>query len=81
MNSAFILQHLHELACGAEDVKFIGVYRSEADALDAVERLRSQPGFRDHPNVITADSTEVSGFYVDTCTVGVDHWAEGYVTV
>jgi homoserine kinase type II len=53
MHSVFVVQHLHILPGGEEDVKFVGVYRSFEAACSAVERLRSQPGFRDHPRIGT----------------------------
>ena len=54
----------------AEDVKLIGAYSSEASARAAVERLRSQPGFRDYPDCFSVDAYEVDK----------DHWIEGFVT-
>lgn len=39
MQEVFILWHVHD-SNGAEDEKFIGVYRTEADAKAAIERLR-----------------------------------------
>ena len=52
-----------------EDVKFIGAYSSEASARAAVERLRSQPGFRDYPDHFTIDPYEIDK----------GHWAEGFI--
>jgi hypothetical protein len=64
----YVLQHVHELSDGREDVKLIGVYSSESAAQDAVTRLSGQPGF--------ASATE--GFHVDPYELDVDHWVDGY---
>lgn len=71
MASVFVLQHVHELEGGDEDVKLIGVYSTREQAFSAVERLRSLPGFCDEP----------SGFNVDEYSLDQDQWTEGYVTV
>ena len=34
---------------GVDYLKSVGVYSTEADAKQAIERLRNKPGFRDHP--------------------------------
>jgi len=70
MSTVFVLQHEYEW-CGHDEVKIIGVYASQADAAEAVERLRKQPGFRDWSG----------GFSIDPYELGVDHWVEGFVTV
>jgi len=64
----YILQHERDLGDDASDVKLIGVYRSEADALAARDRLGAAPGFRDHRD----------GFSVDAYALGQDHWTEGF---
>jgi hypothetical protein len=71
MASVFVLQHVHTLGDGTEDVKFIGVYSAREKADAAVARLSRQPGFSDAPE----------GFHVDEYRVDQDHWVEGYVTV
>jgi hypothetical protein len=71
MTSVFVLQHVHEMDDGTEDVKFIGVYSSRQKAQAAAERLRAAPGFSDSPD----------GFSIDEYGVDHDHWAEGYVAV
>jgi hypothetical protein len=43
------------------------VYRNEADALAAKERLKNQPGFREYPD----------GFITAKYDIGRDHWTEG----
>lgn len=63
-----VLQHVRTDSQHGEDVKLIGVYRSDAEARDAVERLKTLPGFRD-----CAD-----GFQVDRYELDKDHWVEGF---
>ena len=69
MTNVFIVQHVHDLGEGIEDVKLIGVYSSPESAEQAVERLRTAPGFRD----------ELDGFSVDSYKMDKDHWVEGFV--
>ena len=71
INVVFVLQHLHGLPTGEDDVKLIGVYASQASAEAARERVRRQPGFADHPD----------GFTITQYETGKDHWTEGFVTV
>lgn len=49
----------------------IGIYATEADAAEAIGRLRDQPGFRDFPE----------GFNIYPKTLGKTGWQEGFVTV
>lgn len=46
----YLLWHTYAADSGDEDHKLIGVYSSEARAKEALEQVRSQPGFRDHPD-------------------------------
>jgi len=63
----FVVQHVHVLAADEEDVKLIGVYSTRDAAQKAIDRLKSQPGFRDTP----------TGFSIDAYTLDEDNWAEG----
>lgn len=82
MRQAFVLQHLHELPSGQDDVKLLGVYSSRSSALAATDRLKAQPGFRAHPHIVDPSASgETQGFYISEYTVDQDHWIEGYVTV
>jgi hypothetical protein len=47
----------------------IGVYRTEADAKAAIERLRHKPGFTTFPD----------GFQVSPYELNQDHWTDGFV--
>jgi hypothetical protein len=78
MKTVIVLHHVHIHDSDNEDVKLIGIYSTREKAVDAVERLRIQPGFRDSPN-INEDATE-SGFTLDTYTIDEDNWAEGFFT-
>lgn len=82
VGSVFVVQHLHLLPGGVEDIKFIGVYRSADSARSAVERLRKQPGFHDFPRIVdAANDSDEQGFYVDEYQLDEDHWVEGFVTL
>jgi hypothetical protein len=78
MSTVFVVQHVS----ATENVKFIGVYRSSEAARAAIERLRVQPGFRDHPRLIDPLKDEdEAGFYIGEYELDKDHWTEGFVTV
>jgi len=81
MKSVFVLQHVHTLPGGEEDIKLVGVYSSEALALKAVARIASQPGFRDDPVLVDPDGDRIDGFHIGKYAIDVDHWTEGFVTV
>ena len=49
-------------------LKTIGHFSDEAKAAAAIEAVRLQPGFRDHPD----------GFGIDKCRVNVVCWQEGF---
>ena len=81
MESAFLLQHLHVLPDGSEDLKVIGIYASMESAMSAIERLKSQPGFSDFPDLIDPSTdSEPSGFYIDKYILNQDHWSEGFIS-
>jgi hypothetical protein len=81
MKSVFVLQHLHTLPQGEDDVKMIGIYATREDALEATRRLATQPGFRDLPQVNDHTTDDMQGFHVEEYQIGLDHWQEGYATV
>lgn len=64
----WLLHHIRDLEDDAQDVKFIGVYSSEDKGKQAIDRLRSQPGFADFPE----------GFELESQRVDRDNWAEGF---
>jgi hypothetical protein len=71
MTKVYVLQHVHALDDGAEDVKFIGVYSSRENAQAAITRLCQAPGFCEAP----------TGFHIDEYQVDRDQWVEGYSTI
>lgn len=82
MHSVFLVQHLHRLPNGEEDVKIIGVYRTKKAALEAVARLSAQPGFSQHPSVVNGDQDDDDqGFHVDEYKLDEDQWTEGFDTM
>lgn len=68
-STVYLVQHSYATD-QCDDTKVIGVYRTHASATEAVARLRSAPGFREH-----ADD-----FSVDEYRLDVDHWVDGFVT-
>ncbi|MFF2084913.1 hypothetical protein ACFVVM_14135 [Nocardia sp. NPDC058176] len=68
MNSVFLLEHSYRTVDGVDEQKRIGVYASEEDARAAIDRLISQPGFRDHPD----------DFVIERYVVDADRWTGGY---
>jgi hypothetical protein len=84
MKTVFVVQHLHVLHDGQENVKMIGVYSSLEAARAAVDRLKGQPGFRDYPRLVdplTDTDADASGFYIEAYPLDKDNWTEGFVTV
>jgi len=80
--SVFLLQHLHMINIDEEDVKIIGIYKTYERAIEAIERIKIQPGFSDHPKLIDASvDDDVDGFYIDEYFLDEDNWAEGFATV
>ncbi|MEU1275616.1 hypothetical protein [Streptomyces sp. NPDC005799] len=47
---------------------FLGLYSSRRGAEERIERARTLPGFRDHPD----------GFHVHEYVVGEAHWTHGF---
>ncbi len=52
-----------------DDELLIGVSETESDANNAIERLKSKPGFLDFPQAFEIHSYEL----------GQDHWTEGFI--
>jgi hypothetical protein len=82
MTTVFVVQHLHLLPHGEEDVKLIGVYTSRAFAVAATERLAQHPGFSDFAEIVdpAVCPTDAQGFYLSEMSLDLDYWSEGYVT-
>ena len=71
MATVFLLWHVHKLTEETDDEKLIGVYSSEARAMEARTRVAIQPGFRDQPE----------GFEIHAYELDRDGWPEGFVTI
>lgn len=71
MAKVYVLQHVHSMDDGSEDVKFIGVYSSQECAQAAIARLGKAPGFSEAP----------AGFHIDEYQIDKDQWVEGYSTL
>ena len=81
MITVYLVQHLH-LLDEVEDIKIIGIYRSEAAAMMAINRVKNHPGFCDFPNVVdSAQEGDNQGFHICPYDLDSDHWTEGYVTL
>jgi hypothetical protein len=68
MDRVYLLWYVREWNEGEDTELLIGVYRSEADARGAIDRLKGQPGFVTYPE----------GFEIHDYEVGKDHWTEGF---
>ncbi|MGH9690165.1 MAG: DUF7336 domain-containing protein [Candidatus Acidiferrales bacterium] len=64
-DAVYVLSHIDLY----DDDKLIGVYRTEEDALAAVERLKHKPGFSDTGGK----------FVTDRYVLNEDHWTDGFI--
>jgi hypothetical protein len=71
LNEVVVVCHVYEDDDEIEQIKFIGVYSTEAKAKSAVELLLNQPGFQDYPD----------GFGIEVCQLDRTGWTEGFVKV
>lgn len=71
MNSVFLLWFVHDRDTAEEDTLVIGVYKTEADAKSAIDRLATKPGFVDEPG----------GLEISEYELNKDHWSDGFVSV
>ena len=67
----FTLDHIYETLDGEDEIKRIGIYTSIEKANVAIERLKTEPGFRDHPD----------GFIINEVKLDRDGWTEGFARV
>lgn len=70
MKSVIVLHHVCKVN-EQDEVKMIGVYANQAEANQAIQRLRDCPGFKEYPD----------GFESNEYEINKDHWAEGFVTL
>ena len=71
MEKVFLLHHVREVDDESDDMKLIGIYSSEEKARAALDLVKQQPGFRDHPD----------GFELSEALVDHTEWAEGFLTL
>ena len=70
-DTVWLLWFEHERDDEDDTELLIGVYRTEQATKSAIDRLKSQPGFRDYPE----------GFHVYENTLDKDGWEEGFTRV
>ena len=70
MSQVHLLWHVRSDDEDGDDAKLIGVYSSEASAEAAIDRVKDQPGFVDHPK----------GFEIAAYKIDHDNWSEGFVS-
>jgi hypothetical protein len=68
VTTAYLLWYTREWDEGEDTELLIGVYETEADAKEAIRRLRDKPGFIVYPE----------GFMIVPYEMGKDHWTEGF---
>jgi hypothetical protein len=71
MSKLYLLHHVREVDDDSDDVKLIGIYSSEQKALEALELVKAQPGFRDFPD----------GFEISEAELDHTEWSEGFLTL
>jgi homoserine kinase type II len=67
-NQIYILTHVFDISDKQVDVKLIGVYSTEEDALSAQERAKQRPGFSVFPDAFNIEAYELDR----------DYWVEGF---
>jgi hypothetical protein len=72
MTKVYLLWHVRDVA-GQDEEKLIGVYSTEDNAKQTIQRLQRQPGFKDFPYCF-----QIFDYDVDPAR---DGWSEGFTTV
>lgn len=70
MTKVYVLWHCHQLE-GHDEEMMLGVFSTREKASEAITHLRTQPGFKDHPD----------GFQIGERTIDRMSMEEGFVTV
>lgn len=70
-DEVYLLWHEYEDTNGCDQSKLIGAYRTHEAAVQALERSRTLPGFRDYPD----------GFEIAPVSLDRDSWTDGFVTM
>jgi len=69
-NTIFRLRHCYGDGRGLE-VKYIGIFSTEEKALDAIERLKAVPGFKDYPDSFIVTEENLDAVNWDEVITGV----------
>lgn len=80
MKDVFLLSHYHRLKSlgNWEDIKFIWVYSTKNLVYDAIEKLKTQPGFKDNYKIIDLENDDESWFYIEEYELDKLHWQEWF---
>lgn len=70
-DKVYLLWFIRERAAGQDTELLIGIYRTQEDAMAAIERLKGKPGFVNYPQ----------GFEIHDRVLGEDSWTEDFVEV
>ncbi|SHI89088.1 hypothetical protein SAMN02745163_00948 [Clostridium cavendishii DSM 21758] len=70
MKYVYLLQHSYEIN-EVDETKTIGIYTSEENALNVIEKYKSLPGFKDYNE---------DCFYIDKYELNQNNWEEGFIT-
>ncbi len=62
MTDVFLLWHIHGIE--PDEPELIGVYTAHARAAEAVKRLATQPGFREHPMLLDDPDPDQGGLEI-----------------
>ena len=82
MKQVFVLSHVVLLPPDyeQEQEKWVGIYTTQELALAAIARLKNQPGFCEHPNLIDyeAEHPDFQCISIDSYDLDQDNCQEGY---
>ena len=71
MTTVYMLWHEYEPEPDVDDEKILGVYSTQARAMEARDRFIVRPGFRDHPE----------GFFISPADLDQTWWTDGFARV
>lgn len=70
MNRIYNLEHIYE-DNEKDEIKFIGLFLTKKDALDAIKMLKNKPWFKEYP---------VECFQISEIKIGRIWWQEGFIS-
>lgn len=71
METVYLVQHVSDVNGEYEDVKLIGIFSSKEKANQAIQSLKTKPGFEEAKN----------GFSIDEIELDHVEWSEGYFII